>query len=435
MKKLAIASGLAVIIAGGATATPFYVGNKAEKLISEAQTYERGQLTLAYDGESYERGYLSSRANAKLSWRIEDEVVEMAVAHEIEHVFVPRVVSRFKILPGGGELQQALHSIFGTDAFLLAETRLTTGGSQTEVSMPAVEKTLPDGETQLHFAGMSGAFSIDDAAFSGNFALRPIQLSAEGRSLHISEQQLAIELSAIHDLITPGSAVYTLQKIELRDSEGDIALNDLRITSSQTITGELVDGDALMELASLETPQGAIESIRFRVAVNDLHRELVEFAIELEESPAGFDPAAVAPEAYRPKVARFLESGPSVRMDFLVGAEADSDMALGWVLAYHQPAGIQIDLNRPLELIAGVEANASLRFKPEFLDLLTTFSAGSLGAAENLRVAMMNLEGEGYLIHDKSGYHAKLGFKGGDFFVNDNPSPELGLMLLMLLAQ
>src|SRR5690606_42157345 len=99
MKKLAVISSLAVIVAGGAAAVPYYVGNKAERYITEPQTYEQGQVALHHRGESYERGYLSSRAQTRLTWQLEDEIIEFAATHEIDHAFTPRIVSRFRVLP------------------------------------------------------------------------------------------------------------------------------------------------------------------------------------------------------------------------------------------------------------------------------------------------------------------------------------------------
>src|SRR5690625_4889225 len=136
MKKLALLSGLAVAVAGGAAAVPFYVGNQAETLVSESQFYERGQVMLAHAGERYERGYLSSQAYTNLSLAVEDEVLELGVVHDIKHVFTPRIVSRFRVLPGGGELQQILFDFFGDEAVLIAETQMTLRGSRTELTMP-----------------------------------------------------------------------------------------------------------------------------------------------------------------------------------------------------------------------------------------------------------------------------------------------------------
>lgn len=436
MKKLALLSGLAVAVAGGAAAVPFYVGNQAEALVFEPLFYERGQVLLAHSGEKFERGYLASQAETKLSLAVEDELVELAVAHDITHVFAPRFVSRFRVLPGGGELQQALFNFFGDDPVLIAETQMTLRGSRTELTMPEVDRVLTNESGRFHFAGMDGAFTIDNAALAGSIDVRPIALTGEEHSLHIRDQQLVVNIADIHELISTGDSTYTLQGVELNYSEDEYVLGDLRIHSSQAVAAMNVDGNMLLELASLETPHSTLEDLSFQLSFTSLHREFMEYLAEFEMKSEGeLAAAALAPEAFQPMVLRFLENTPAAKLKFQIGPSTDSMLTATWDLMFRQTEGVPVSLDRPMELMAGVDTTAVLTFKPEFIDELAALTAGALGTPDEIRATLTTLEEEGFMMRDEQGYRAKLSFREGNFLVNDAPHMGLAMMLSMLLLQ
>lgn len=431
MKKLAVISSLAVIVAGGAAAVPYYVGNKAERYITEPQTYEQGQVALRHRGESYERGYLSSRAQTRLTWQLEDEIIEFAATHEIDHAFTPRIVSRFRVLPGGGEVQQALHEIFGDEPLLMADTRLKAGRQQTEFHMPETRKRLDGGE--LHLAGLRGAFQVEGARLAGHVDVQPISFNGAVASAHVGAQRLELQASDRNDQLGPGSASYVMKSAQLRDADGEsVALRDLRLRTSQTAVGTSIDSEVVIELAALETSAGSLENLSLRFTASNLHRELMELLLALDEQDEA--ERNLSPEVWQPPLRRFLENNPKARLDIVLGPETDAKASLGWELMYRQPDGMPLDLENPFELFAGLDTIATLAFTDEFIEELAVLLQEYWGSPEDVIAALSLLESNGFLVRNGQGYRVKLGWRQGDILVNDTPRPELAMMLGMLLA-
>ncbi len=436
MKKIVVVSSLAIVIAGGAAAVPYYSGDKVESSINTVQTLRRGAVSLSYEANSYERGYLNSSADSTLAVSVADEVVRFAVEHEIEHMLVPQVRSTFRVLPEGDGVQRALYEFFGDQPVLITDTRMTTGGATVAATMPEVQGMLADELTRLSFGGLNGNFIYGGDKLAGTIDVQPLSMFEGEMGLVIGAQQLQFENREVSELVSPGEASYSLERFEWRDADGVIALDKVRVTSSQSVNADLIGSEMLMEVASLETPKGHIDDLSLSMGLDNFHRDLMEFLAEMEQNaPEDLENFNIAPEVFEPMLVRFLESAPGYDMQFVLGPSTDSRMALNWDMLYSKPEALEIDLDQPMSLIAGIDTTVLLTFKPEFINEVAELTGGVFGSAEEINAMLGMMEAEGYLSRDDKGYRVKLGFQGGNLTVNDVPRPELMMMLAMLAME
>lgn len=436
MRKVAVASSLALAVVAAGALVPVYVGYKAKHALLNFQHAELGGWLIDHNIERYDSGYLTSRARGTMTVDAGIGPVELAVEHRIEHAFKPRVHTTFQLRPiGDSEVHELLYDVFGEQAFLTTDTRPSDAGWTMDVAMVSVEKPLPDGGPMLAFKGMSGELIFKDGAMNGSFVVQPLRLFDDDGGVEASAQRISFETGDAADTLATGSASYEIERLSVDSPEMSFALNDIVLKQSQTLYGEFFFSEAALRVRTAEIGERQIHDIKLLAKGERLHRELLDYLIQIgREHPSESALLNANFETVRPLVTRFLEQRPSMSVQLSFGPETDPTASLSWRLAYHQPSGMPVRLEQPELLIAGLDLGALATFKTSALDELVKLSDGELESIDELIDALAALEEEGYVVRDDAGYRIKLDFAKGELLINDAPRPEVLMMLAPFLA-
>lgn len=435
MKRIAVVSGAAVVLLAGA-GIPVYMGYQAQSALSAAHRYQHADLEIVHEIRRYRNGYANSSADAIITVSKGGESIQLAASHNIEHLWLPRIETSYRLLPEGSEFQKSLHAAVGDEPVLFTDARQTFDGLIVALNMPAREGVLEGEQGRFRFDGMTGAATTVGDRLSGKLQFNPLRIDGEDEGkFELGTQQVRFDIENTRDLLSPGSFAYNLDRVNLRARDERFDLNRVQIEQTQTASGASVNGDVSIEIGSIETGTGSLSDLSIRINVGSLHRDLLEFLFQASRSTADdTDAATAAREDITPLVARFLEHSPEANLRVALGRDANTQGTVNWSLAYRHSPETPVDPVVLENLLGGVDSKAVATFKQSAIEALLRLSGDDIASSDDITATLAEWEAEGLLARDGDDYRLTLAFSDGMVLVNEVPRPELLLMLGMMLA-
>lgn len=381
MKKRFLALPLALGVAGASWAGgTLYGGNEARQAYDRLLADVGDAYGLTLVPSSYQAGFLSSEAVTELRLGGGDEAPTlMRFRHLIEHSPVgdsglraARIVTTADISGLDPEIAGRLATLFGDAVPLTVETVIGLGGDA-EHAVTVAAWGRDDTTARLAVAPMQWTVNQSGTGVVSGTGSWP-GLSFRSKT----DPDVEINLGASHDRFDYRQVDGMLYVGDYLAELGDLtassigtgtggALSDMRLSSVADVVGGVYQGNAMIEIASMELPI-ALDSLRFQVDLDGLPSasmmKMTRAANALSFATFGADEVATekAMESYLAALASMLRPGLSMGYTMELsnaGGRAVADYDMSWA-GQDGLAGLETlgDLVRALRVTATLDVDA-----------------------------------------------------------------------------
>lgn len=384
---MALSRTLTLTLAGGATlalaawaCVGVYAGAAAEQRLQAWKSAPAAGGALKLQALQHDRGLFASKGRMDLRYQPTcaasaqtDAVVTVRVEYSLSHLagWSGPLGFEWQLQPTG-EAGQVLNALFGGEARLEGQGRVSYGGAvRTTLALP--ELTLQRRGERLTVAASRGELGWSDQALA--LAWQTDRIVARGAGSAVEANKLAIDIDLKNRMRGIGHMSFGIDRITTEQG----TLEGLRLVGDAVEKGDRIDVSIEPSLRSLAVGGQQAKDLTLQIAARNLHGASVETLNRLFEDTCGMA-SATAEEDRRMRSAlhTLLASGFSVGIGKVAGTVGQGAVDGQLMVELRASAG---GTAAPIELGQVLQANGKLLLKGSALTEEQKTMALRMGAA------------------------------------------------------
>jgi uncharacterized protein YdgA (DUF945 family) len=434
-KKAVIASSILAILGVSWAGTTWYSGHKVESVYQQyIQQFNQETLSpVSIKLTSFERGFLSSKANWEIAYAIDpcqpNDKITLAGYDNIHQGFIPSLgwasIDSHIILPD--DIQAKAKEIFGDKEPLQIYSRINwLGNLSTSIKSPAVE--WANKTAKINWQGLDG-----DIKFSGDqkvsFDIKAPKLlvidnASDDKQFSIEKIRYQGEQHSEQTFLPVGEVSFEVQSIDLKNAGQQWAVKQLTFKNKNQIKDQLLSATGDYNIGHIELNKKNIGDFKSQIAVDNLDADAVQKTyksftqLQKQCNPS---PSQMI-EAFKPMLIKGLSFKVNHLDLKLFDGHATSKAAISI------PALNDTELKNPEQVLQKINANALVQVSNSLLTGVlqeaNQLKGEPISPAEATQHVQMLLEGYvklGWLSKTATGYQAAFDLKSGVPSLNGKP--------------
>jgi len=407
MKNLITILVIALLAAGGLAGGNYYLGSTVEKEYFKALAEQGHWGPFTLTNKSYERGFLSSKAQTVLEIADTAEPVDgdsnqtaenvkivfdhtfwhgpLALATPGNGAMTPTpalVVAETKVsgfTPKNEELSTMLAEVPDLAKSNLLVTVGLDGHVKGDLKIPAFDKQKDGVKVSWGGFTMSVGMSKDKSKLAGGMDMPKLDVQYETGNFTIGAMTGKFDLTEALPLLYLGSSKVSLAGIntkyaDMMGNQQELVLQGLDIDSVSSKTGNMVAMSQTMKLANLTVENATYGPALCTVEFKNLDAQaLSDFQVQLRKiyTEAGADASKLEAQVeqmlgmYKDLLLKCLKSSPEMRISQLHLATSRGNADGQFAVKFAAPA--EINLDNPLALLQHLESNAEISIQEKLL--------------------------------------------------------------------
>lgn len=438
MKKLAIGVlGAGALIVAGGLGTSYYTGKKIQQTLQQTADVWSAEDGFTVRVLEYDRGLVSSRAQTLWSFVSGEDVYDVTVTHDILHGPWPmghaaKVVSRF-LLPQDSE-PQLVEALQKQAPLEWVTTAGWSGQTAHTLSSPNFTSSFEDGSA-LTWGGLRAQWTLSaERDNAQGFVRMPVlRVKVEdGSRLDLEDTEITFDTHAPAGYsfwLGPSALKLGLMSVQDSENSSQIKLQQLDLSTTNTLQDRLVQSGLDMLLKQLETPSYNAENVALQMQLKNFDADWLDQVMRWVQ--AGTDAQEMNWLGMLPQL---LAGKPELSINRLSMDSADGPVSISARLAYtgSQPEAfdpttdLEGQLHTTLPLPTLVQLLES-KVRSDYLDLLEQMehemneqelqTAVDDGVGKRLKALLS----QGIVQKKGDSVEATLDFAHGEIKLNDRP--------------
>lgn len=377
---LALAGGAAALVAAWA-GTGLYAGMAAESKLQAWQKQPAANSPLKIQTLQHERGLFASRGRVDLRYQPScatetgaDAPITVRVDYQMSHL--PALTGPLGFdwqLQPTGDAGQALAALFGANAKLAGQGRVSYGGAvRTSLALP--ELAFQREGQRLTVAPSKGDLSWSDQSLAMAWQTERIVVRGSGAAAEIG--QLGFDIDLKNRTRGIGRMSFAIEKIATEQG----TVEGLKLVGEAVEHGDRIDVSVEPSLRRVAVGDQNARDLTLQIAARNLHGASVETLNRLFEDTCGMSSATVEEDRrFRSALHTLMTSGFSLGIGKLAGTVGQGAIDGQLMVELQASAG---GPTAPIELGKVLRASGKLLFKGAALSEDQRAMALQMGAAK-----------------------------------------------------
>lgn len=433
-KKTVAASSLLAVIGVTWAGTTWYSGHKVESMYQHyIQQFNQETLSpVSIKLTSFERGFLSSKANWEVAYVLDpcrpNDKVTLAGYDNIHQGLIPSLgwasIESHIIWPD--ELQAKVKEIFADKEPLQIYSRINLLGKlTTTIKSPAVDWANQTATVNWH--GLDGHLSLSGEKIAFDIKAPKLLVNStvsNASKLSIEKIRYQGEQQSEQTFLPVGESSFEVHTIDMSNAGQQWAIKNLSLKNSNSIKNNLLSAEGNYKLKSIELNKKNIGDFSGQFLLNNLNAATMKQAyksVAQLQKQCNPTPAQLI-QAFKP----VLKQGFGFKLDHLDLKLFDGHAVSSATVTV--PALTDADLTSPEQIKQKITVDAALQLSEQLLtgvlqeiNQLKGEPISPAEASQHVQILLQGYVERGWLSKTASGYEALFSLKAGQPKLNGQP--------------